>query len=109
MLTLRIIVKVSHYKQLEFENAITGFVSKVITDSNNPSNDIKKDLTDGSIYYFEEVWKSKELLDKHFKSEIFQIILGAMMVLGEIISAEIITSEKEKTIDLGNLNILRSN
>ncbi len=77
--------------------------------SNNLSNGIKKDLTDDTIYYFEEIWKSKKKMEEHFQSEIFQTIIGAMRVLGEIISAKIITSENEEEINITNLNISRRN
>ena len=109
MFTLKIIVKVSQYKQLEFENAITELVGRVKADANNLSNCIKKDMTDSCVYYFEEIWKSKKKMEEHFKSEIFQTIIGAMRVLGEIISAKIITSENEEEINITNLNMIRRN
>ena len=109
MFTLKIIVNVSPYKKLEFENAVTELISKIKVGTNNLSNGIKKDLKDETIYYFEEIWKSKEKMEEHFQSEIFQTIIGAMKVLGEIISAKIITSEKEEKINITNLNLIRRN
>jgi len=109
MFTLKIIVNVTPYKKLEFENAITELISKIKVNTNNLSNGIKKDLTDDTIYYFEGIWKSKKKMEEHFQSEIFQTIIGAMRVLGEIISAKIITSKNEEEINITNLNITRRN
>jgi len=104
MFTLKITVNVSHYKKLEFENALNELISKVKISSYNISNGIKKNLTDDTIYYFEEVWNSRHKMEEHFNSEIFQTIIGAMRVLGEIISAKIITSKNEEETNLINLN-----
>jgi len=109
MFTLKIIVNVTPYKKLEFENALTELISKIKVNTNNFSNGVKKDLTDDTLYYFEESWKSKKKMEEHFQSELFQTIIGAMRVLGEIISAKIITSENEEEINITNLNISRRN
>ncbi len=96
MYSLKIKVVVHPYKKLEFENALTQFINQISVNKNIIHHGITKDLNNIDVYYYEEDWKSKENMDKHFSSENFQTIIGAMKVLGEITNATLIYADKEE-------------
>ena len=96
MFSLKIIVDVPSYKQLEFENAITLLIDSITPNENIIKKGITKDLNKNHVYYFEEDWNSRDKMEEHFKSEEFQTIIGAMKVLGEIIDANIIYADKKE-------------
>jgi len=96
MFSLKIIVDVPSYKQLEFENAITLLIDSITPNENIIKKGITKDLNKNHVYCFEEDWHSREKMEEHFKSEEFQTIIGAMKVLGEIIDANIIYADKKE-------------
>ena len=96
MFSLKIIVDVHPYKQLEFENAITELINSITPDKNILNKGITRNLNNDHIYFYEEEWNSREKMEKHFQSEKFQTIIGAMKVLGEIIDANIVCTDKKE-------------
>lgn len=96
MISLKIIVDVLSYKQLEFESAITKLINSITPNENMLNKGITKDLNKDHVYCYEEEWNSKEKMEEHFQSEKFQTIIGAMKVLGEIIDANVIYADKKE-------------
>lgn len=98
MFSLKIIVYVPSYKQIEFENAIKELVNSITPDKSILNKGITKDLNKDHVYCYEEEWNSREKMERHFQTDEFQTIIGAMKVLGEIIDARIIYSNKEENL-----------
>lgn len=99
MISLKIIVEVPSNKQLEFESAITKLINSITPIKAMTNKGITKDLNNCHLYCYEEEWSSRENIEKHFQTENFQTIVGAMKVLGKIMEANIIYSDKKEKLN----------
>jgi quinol monooxygenase YgiN len=54
--------------------------------------------SDNTLLYLEE-WKTSEELQNHISSNLFKSLLGAMKVLGDVTTAEIVSSRSVKTLE----------
>ena len=103
MINLKIIVKIDSSKQSEFEQAMREMLISEESGYNNHPAEISRDLHEPNLYIFQQEWPSKKSMEKHFSSDEFHSLLGAMKVLGEIVDTRILYSEKEEKLNSKNL------
>ena len=57
-------------------------------------------LIEENLYCYLEQWESRQNLDAHIQTERFEMLIGAMKVLGEIQLAQIREIENSQTLKL---------
>ena len=83
MITLTISINARSNKRNELLSACRSIIDKTRTEKGCIGCRYYQDIGNGNLIYVEETWRHRSYLDKHFRSEIFSALLGAMKLLGE--------------------------
>ena len=99
MVILKISTTIHVDKMVEFEQA----VDYILQSDKNSRESIYRGMyrdwqNDNALMYLEE-WETNEELQKHISSDLFKSLLGAMKVLGDVTSAEIISSQSVQQLE----------
>ena len=99
MVILKISTTIHVDKMVEFEQA----VDYILQSDKNSRESIYRGMyrdwqNDNALMYLEE-WKTNDELQKHISSDLFKSLLGAMKVLGDVTSAEIINSQSVQQLE----------
>lgn len=98
MFELKIKVKIDSNKQVEFEQTLQRMFDESYFKSIDFKCELVQVLRDKTNYFYTETWKSETKFNQHKNTDKFRALLGAMKVLGEIIDARIIYSNKEENL-----------
>ena len=99
MVILKISTTIHVDKMVEFEQAVDNILQSDKTSRESVYRGMYRDWqNDNALMYLEE-WKTNEELQKHISSDLFKSLLGAMKVLGDVTSAEIITSQSVNQLE----------
>ena len=89
MIEMEILVKILPYKRTEFIQATkTICESHTDTQTTSPFN-IYQDLNDENLFYCLGKWESRKLMEAYRQTLSFEMLIGAIQVLGEIQQAQI--------------------
>ena len=89
MIEMEIRVKILPHKRIEFIQAMkTVCESHADTQTASPFN-IYQDLNDDNLFYCLGQWDSRKLMETYQKTISFEMLIGAIQVLGEIQHAQI--------------------
>ena len=97
MIQLQISVEINPHKRLEFEQAACMMLEGKSISQRWLSYALYQQLEHHNLYYYTEEWQSRKALDSHMASDDFHALLGAMKVLGKILEARIVTSDRVET------------
>ncbi|UCF64627.1 MAG: hypothetical protein JSW33_01990 [bacterium] len=89
MIKLEIRVKILPYKRIEFIQAVKNICSLKSVSDPVTSLIVCQHLNDENIFNCTGEWDSREKLDNYMKSITYEMLIGAMQVLGEIQQAQI--------------------
>ena len=100
MFQLEIICHILPHKQTEFIQAVNDLCDRDLKQKTELYLSIYQDLFDKNCFCYLEEWDNRKNLDEHIQSERFEMLIGAMKVLGEIQSAEIHEFENAQQLEL---------
>ena len=95
MLLYQLKIEVKPYKPEEFVNSMHSFLSKVRKARDCLGFSVYQDSEKENEYIVVGEWKTRQALEKHFKTREFELLIGAARVLGETFKmniAEIVES-----------------
>ena len=99
MIKLEIRVKIIPHKKNEFMQAVKNIGNSDSLPATIHSLTIFQNLNDDNLFYCQGEWDSRQALDDYQKSIQYEMLIGAIQVLGEIQQAhihDIDTTEKIK-------------
>ena len=100
MVQLEIIFQVLPHKQKEFSQTINNLCDPDLFRKKGEYPVIYRAPDDENIYCYLVEWNSKKDLDAHMNSEQFEMLVGAMKVLGEIQVAQIHEINRTQVLEL---------
>ena len=83
MLIYQLKIKLKPYKPDEFVSNMHSFLSKVRKEKGCLGFNVFKDSEKENEYIVVGEWKTRQALEKHFKTHEFELLMGAAKVLGE--------------------------
>ena len=102
MIILKIESKIKVNKIKEFEQAIEEFeIAQNLVTPGYRRNLFRNWKDSGDVLYTEE-WQSEVKFKLHLQTNSFKALLGAMKLLGEIQTAQVVTSSKIQTLEKFN-------
>jgi len=96
MVILKIQAKIFPEKLTEFEQAMKHLLHHDDPKKQNYKKGFYKDWNNPTAFFYLEEWESEEKMQQHMQSDSFKSFMGAMKVLGDVVSAKVIhTSQIE--------------
>ena len=83
MLFYQIKIVVRQYKTDEFVKSMRSFVRKIRKEEGCLGCSRYRDFEKENTYSAVEEWKTHQAMEKHFKAQNFELLMGAARVLGE--------------------------
>ncbi len=83
MFIYQIKIEIKPYKSDEFVNSILSYLSKVRKARGCLGFSVYQDSEKENEYIVVGEWKTRQALEKHFKTPEFEVLIGAAKVLGE--------------------------
>jgi quinol monooxygenase YgiN len=99
MVILKIATTIHVDKMVEFEQAVDYILQSDKTSRESIYRGMYRDWQRNNALMYLEEWKTNEELQKHISSDLFKSLLGAMKVLGDVTSAEIISSQSVQQLE----------
>ena len=100
MVQLEIIFEILRHKKMEFTQAVKDLCDHNLNQKKGTHLGIYQALIEENLYFYLEQWESRQNLDAHIQTERFEMLIGAMKVLGEIQLAQIREIENSQTLKL---------
>ena len=91
---------IKQYKADEFIDSICSISAEINKENGCLSYKVYRDIKEENSYCVVGEWKTHQAMEKHFKTKKFELLVGAVRVLGE--SIEIITAD---FLETGNLKL----
>lgn len=89
MVQLEIIFEILPHKKMEFTQAVKDLCDHNLNQKKGTHLCIYQALIEENLYCYLEQWESRQNLDAHIQTERFEMLIGAMKVLGEIRHSQI--------------------
>ena len=105
MLICQLKIKVKPYKPDEFVNSMHSFSSKVRKARDCLGFSVYQDSEKENEYIVVGEWKTRQALEKHFKTPEFELLIGAAKVLGETFKMNIAEVSKTGGFELAREQI----
>ena len=83
MLFYQINVEIKKYKTDEFVKSMRSFARKIRKEKGCLAYDVYRDSEKENTYSLIGEWKTRQAMEKHFKTQNFEVLIGAARVLGE--------------------------
>jgi quinol monooxygenase YgiN len=95
MIFYRLKIEVKPYKPEEFVNSMRLFTRRICKQKGCLDFSVYQDSEKENTYLVVGDWETRQTMEKHFKTQDFELMIGAARVLGETFSMNI--SEVSKT------------
>jgi quinol monooxygenase YgiN len=95
MLLYQMKIKIKQYKRDEFVKSMRSFLRKTHREKDCLGFNLYRDSEKENTYCVVGEWKTRQAMEKHFKTQNFEVLIGAARVLGE--TFEMNTAEVLKT------------
>jgi quinol monooxygenase YgiN len=95
MLFYQIKIEIKPYKPDEFVDSMRSFSPKIRKQKGCLSYSVYRDSDKKNTYSVIGEWKTRQAMEKHFKTHDFELLIGAAKVLGETFTMSI--AEVSKT------------
>ncbi len=95
MLIYQIKIQVRQYKTDEFVKSMRSFSRRIRKEKECLGYDVYRDFETENIYILVGEWKTRQAMEKHFRTQDFEVLIGAAKVLGETFEMNI--AEVSKT------------
>ena len=83
MLFYQIKIIIKQYKTDEFVKSMRSFARKIRQEKGCLSYSVYRDSEKENTYSVVGEWKTRPAMEKHFKTQNFEVLIGAARVLGE--------------------------
>ena len=105
MLSYQIKVEIKPYKPDEFVNSIRSLFSKIRKEKGCIGFNMYRDSDRDNSYIVVGEWKTRQAMEKHFKTHDFEVLIGAARVLGETFAMNIAEVSKTGGFELAREQI----
>ena len=99
MIILKIESKINLNKMEEFEQAIEQFEIAQGKKSSGYQRNLFRNWNNTDNVLYTEEWQSEVKFKNHLQTDQFKALLGAMKLLGDIKTAQVVTSSKIQSLD----------
>jgi quinol monooxygenase YgiN len=96
---LKITTNIHEDKMVEFGQAVDYIMHSNKIGHGCLSRGIYREFHGDNILLYMEEWKTSEQLKNHISSDLFKSLLGAMKVLGDVTTAEIVSSRSVQNLE----------
>ena len=83
MLTYQIKIEIKPYKTDEFVKSMRSFSRRIRKEKGCLGFSVYRDHKNENTYSLVGEWKTRQAMEKHFKTNDFEVLIGAARVLGE--------------------------
>jgi quinol monooxygenase YgiN len=83
LLLYQIKIVVKQYKTDEFVKSIRSFSRKILKEKGCLGHSVYRDSENENTYSVIGEWKNRSAMEKHFKTQNFEVLIGGARVLGE--------------------------
>ena len=105
MLTYQIKIKIKPYKPDEFVKSMRSFLPKICRHKGCLDFSLYQESEKENTYIVIGEWKTRQVMEKHFKTKEFELLIGAARVLGETFSMNIAEVSKTGGFELAREQI----
>ena len=95
MLIYQLKIEIKPYKSDEFINSARLFSRRICKQKGCLDFNVYQDIDKENTYIVVGEWKTHQAMEKHFQTQEFELLIGAVRVLGE--TFEMIIAEVSKT------------
>jgi quinol monooxygenase YgiN len=88
-------IEVRQYKTDEFVKSMRSFSRRIRKEKGCLGYDVYRDFEKENTYILVGEWKTRQAMEKHFRTHDFEVLIGAARVLGETFKMNI--AEVSKT------------
>ncbi len=105
MLIYQIKIEISQYKTDEFDKTMRLFLRKIRKEKGCLGYDVYQDFETENIYILVGEWKTRQDMERHFRTQDFEVLIGAARVLGETFAMNICNASKTGGYELAKKQI----
>ena len=105
MLTYQLKIEIKPYKREEFSKSISSFLPKIRKGKGCLGYSVYRDSEKDNTYIVVGEWKTRQAMEKHFKTRDFEVLIGAARVLGESFAMNIAEVSKTGGFELAREQI----
>ena len=105
MLIYQIKIVIKPYKTEEFDKSIRLFSRRIRKEKGCLGFSVYRDHENENTYSLVGEWKTRQAMDKHFKTHDFEVLIGATRVLGETFAMNICKVTKTGGFELAREQI----
>ena len=105
MLTYQIKIDIKPYKMDEFVKSIHDLSSKIRKQKGCLGYTVYQDYEQENTYSVIGEWKTRQAMEKHFQTHDFEVLVGAVRVLGETFAMSIAEVSKTGGFELAREQI----
>ena len=106
MLIYQIKIEIKPYKSDEFIKSMRSFSSKICKQKDCLGYSVYRDFEKENTYSVVGEWKTRQAMEKHFKTHDFEVLIGAARVLGETFAMNIAEVSKTGGFELAREQIV---
>ena len=105
MFTYQIKIVIKPYKTDEFIKSMLSFAPKIRKQKGCLGYTVYRDSEKENTYILVGEWKTRQAMEKHFKTREFELLIGAARVLGETFEMKIAEVSKTGGLELAREQI----
>ena len=102
MIVVKINLKVFPEKQLEFKQTLLSMIESIRLEEGCLSFKVLNDTMDEYHFNLLEEWETRKDMNNHIRSNLFGVLLGSRILLGQSIKIKILTVSAKEGIELVN-------
>ncbi len=106
MLIYQIKIEIRQYKTDEFDKTMRLFLRKIRKKKGCLGYDVYRDFETENIYILVGEWKTRQDMERHFRTQDFEVLIGAARVLGESFAMNIAEVSKTGGFELAREQIV---
>jgi quinol monooxygenase YgiN len=103
--TYQIKIDVRQYKTDEFVKSMRSFSRRIRKEKGCLGHDVYRDSEKEKIYILVGEWKTRQAMEKHFQTQEFEVLIGAIRVLGDTFTLNIAEVSKTGGFELAREQI----
>ena len=105
MLICQLKIEIKPYKPDEFVNSMRSILRSIRKEKGCLDFSVYRDSEKENTYILVGEWKTRQAMEKHFKTQNFEVLIGAARVLGETLEMKIAEVSKTGGFELAREQI----
>lgn len=106
MLIYQLKIEIKQYNPVKFVNSMRSFLPKICHQKDCLDFSMYQDSEKENTYIVVGEWKTRQAMEKHFKTREFELLIGVARVLGEVFVMNIAEVSKTGGFELAKEQIL---